>query len=81
MKVLQQLSEKAAEVSQFKEQCNKLQLSLAENISEGKRGEDIKQKLIEVKQECNERKMELCQLKVELKNVGNSNSLLQDQVS
>lgn len=80
MKIIQQLPEKTAEVSKLKEQCNELQLRLAESISERERGEDIKQKFAEVERECNERKMENCQLKAELKSAGNSNSLLQDQV-
>ena len=57
-----------------------MQLRLAESISERERGEAVKQKFIEVEQECNERKMENCQLKAELKSASNSNSLLQDQV-
>lgn len=80
IKVIQQLPEKTAEVSQLKEQCNDLQLRLTESISERERGEDIKQKFVEVEQECNERKMENCQLKAELKSAGSSNILLQDQV-
>lgn len=80
MKIMQQLPEKTMEVSQLKEQCNELQLRLAESISEKERGEDIKRKFVEVEQECNERKMENYQLKAELKSADNSNSLLQDQV-
>ena len=80
MKVMQQLHEKVAEVSQLKEQCNELQLRLAESISERERGEDIKRKFADVEQASNERKMKNCQLKAELKNAANRNRLLQDQV-
>lgn len=79
-KYMQQLHEKSAELSQLKEQCNQLQLRLAESISERERGEDIKRKFAEVEQDRNERKMENCQLKAELKSASNSISLLQDQV-
>lgn len=80
MKVTQQLHEKVAEVSQLKEQCNELQLRLAESNSERERGEDIKRKFADVEQASNERKTKNCQLKAELTNAANRNRLLQDQV-
>ena len=79
--IKQQLSERTVGESQLKEQCSQLQLRLTEKTNEREKVEEIKQKLITVEQECNERKMEICQMKVELKSANNSNCSLQDKVS
>ena len=63
--------------SKLKEQCSKLQLRLSQST---KNEEELKQKLRTIEEECNERKTEVYQLKIDMKSVNTDNESLQNQV-
>lgn len=80
-KLKQQLSESTTGERRFKEQCDELQLRVAENANEIQSVEEVRQRLVNAEQESKELKVEVCQLQVELKSASSSNNSLQQEVS